>query len=162
MKSRESLIRLKQFQVDERRRQLAQIEATWSVAVDPPEIDIDPDQILQALVALLVNAVEAMDRGGHLEISAMNDPRRPRWVRITVADDGPGIPEEIRDHIFEPFYTTKKDGKGSGLGLAVVYGIVQHHKGEIEIESDPGQGTRFILNIPMIHERIDPDESIDS
>lgn len=142
--------------------ELAQIEATWSVAVDPPEIDIDPDQILQALVALLVNAVEAMDRGGHLEISAMNDPRRPRWVRITVADDGPGIPEEIRDHIFEPFYTTKKDGKGSGLGLAVVYGIVQHHKGEIEIESDPGQGTRFILNIPMIHERIDPDESIDS
>ena len=105
----------------------------------------DANQIQQALVALLVNAVEAMPGGGTLAIRA-----RPRddGVVIEVQDSGTGIPPDVLPHIFEPFFSTKSAVNGVGLGLAVVYGIVQRHGGRIDVDSTPGRGTTFKLWLP--------------
>ncbi len=105
----------------------------------------DADQLAQALVALMVNAVEAMDQGGTLRVSARE---RGDAIEIAVADTGVGIPEEALPHIFEPFYTSKENGEGTGLGLAVVYGIVQRHGGTIDVESKVEEGTRFRIILP--------------
>ncbi|HSQ20147.1 MAG TPA: ATP-binding protein, partial [Blastocatellia bacterium] len=108
----------------------------------------DAQQIKQALVALLINACEAMKQGaGILRIESRALPDR-RAVEIEVSDDGVGMDEETRKHIFEPFFTTKEDVKGVGLGLAVVYGIVNGHSGEIEVKSSPGLGTTFVIRLP--------------
>lgn len=108
----------------------------------------DAQQIKQALVALLINACEAMKQGaGVLRIESRSLPDR-RAVEIEVSDDGVGMDEETRKHIFEPFFTTKEDVKGVGLGLAVVYGIVNGHSGEIEVKSSPGLGTTFVIRLP--------------
>ena len=72
----------------------------------------------------------------------------PGRVEIRVRDTGPGIPQEIQSRLFEPFFTTKPAGKGTGLGLSVTYGIVKDHKGEIRMESEPGQGAEFIISLP--------------
>ena len=66
-----------------------------------------------------------------------------------VADSGAGIPRELQEQLFDPFYTTKEEGKGTGLGLSIVYGIIQRHRGEISVKSEPGQGTTFILRLPL-------------
>lgn len=105
----------------------------------------DADQLQQALVALLVNAVEAMSGGGTLSLRATADDES---FRIAVADTGVGIAPETLPHIFEPFFSTKDGGTGVGLGLAVVYGIVQRHGGRIDVDSEPGRGTTFTLVLP--------------
>lgn len=114
-----------------------------------PEIrpfNCDPDQIQQAIVALLINAVEAMPDGGELTVTVREDPNDA--VGIVVQDNGVGIPEEVLPHIFEPFFSTKDGVHGLGLGLAVVYGIVRAHGGEIDVESRAGNGTRFTIGLP--------------
>lgn len=111
-------------------------------------VTCDPDQLVQALLALLVNAVEAMTEGGCLAVRTWAEPGEPERVRISVRDSGVGIPPEIRNHIFDPFFSTKHATKGVGLGLAVVYGIVQRHDGRIEVASDPGAGTTFTITLP--------------
>ena len=70
-------------------------------------------------------------------------------MRIEIADTGPGIPPNVLPHIFEPFFTTKEEGEGTGLGLSLVYGIVENHGGQIRARSVPGQGTRFIIKLPI-------------
>jgi two-component system, NtrC family, sensor kinase len=108
----------------------------------------DSQQIKQALVALLINACEAMKHGeGVLRIESRRLPNR-RAVEIEVSDNGVGMDEETKKQIFEPFFTTKEQGKGVGLGLAVVYGIVNGHSGEIEVRSSPGLGTTFVIRLP--------------
>jgi len=108
----------------------------------------DAQQIKQALVALLINACEAMRPGeGILTVKSRRLPDR-RAVEIEVGDNGVGMEEETKKQIFEPFFTTKEQGKGVGLGLAVVYGIVNGHSGEIEVTSSPGLGTRFVIRLP--------------
>jgi len=110
----------------------------------------DPGQIQQALVALFVNAVEAMaetgDGEGELRVRLVDGPNDT--IVIEVSDTGPGIPPELRTSIFEPFFSTKDAQSGVGLGLAVVYGIVQRHGGEIEVDSAPGRGATFRLRLP--------------
>ncbi|MFZ0931641.1 MAG: ATP-binding protein, partial [Syntrophobacteraceae bacterium] len=101
----------------------------------------------QVLIALFMNAVEAMPHGGALTV-ATQDVFGPDALRISVADNGSGIPRDIRSSIFEPFFTTKEDGHSTGLGLSVVYGIILGHQGKIEVESEPGKGTTFILTLP--------------
>jgi signal transduction histidine kinase len=96
-----------------------------------------------------MNAAEAMQPGGALTV-ATEDVAEPDAIRVIVADDGEGIPREIRSSIFEPFFTTKKDGHSIGLGLSVVYGIMLRHQGKIEVESEPGRGTTFILTFPRL------------
>jgi signal transduction histidine kinase len=100
----------------------------------------------QVFMNLIVNAADAMDGRGRLTLSTA---MTAQGIRVTVADTGAGMtPEEAR-RAFEPFFTTKPVGKGTGLGLAVSYGMVQRHGGTIEIESEKGVGTRIITTIPL-------------
>jgi signal transduction histidine kinase len=113
----------------------------------------DPDQLQQVLVNLVLNAIDATAAGGHVTLgAALAAPPAGeagyRRVRIEVGDDGCGIPEELRLQIFDPFFTTKKRGQGTGLGLTIAADIVRSHGAEIEVESEPGRGTRMILLWP--------------
>lgn len=110
-----------------------------------PHVVGDPGELQQALVALFVNAVEAMPGGGELRVDLREDEAE---VFIDVADTGTGIPEEALPNIFEPFFSTKVKESGVGLGLAVVYGIVHRHKGLITVESEVGKGTTFHIVLP--------------
>lgn len=109
------------------------------------EIVCDADQLQQALVALFVNAVEAMPEGGTLTVRLLS-PDDQVWIEVS--DTGVGISDDVLPHIFEPFFSTKEGGNGVGLGLAVVYGIVQRHGGAIEVDSQVGKGTTFRLILP--------------
>jgi len=121
----------------------------------------DPNQIEQVIMNLLVNAKDAMPDGGLLKISTRfidvgGDPLNipfyilpGRYVILTISDTGSGIPKEIIDRIFDPFFTTKEKGKGTGLGLATVYGIIKDHKGYIYVQSDIGKGTTFDIYLPV-------------
>jgi two-component system NtrC family sensor kinase len=115
--------------------------------LEPVTVACDGAQIRQALVALLVNAIEAMPQGGDLEVSARPDIG---GAVLVVVDTGMGINPEDRPHIFEPFYTSKSGGKGVGLGLSVVYGIVSRHGGTINVESTPGEGATFTIHLPPV------------
>jgi signal transduction histidine kinase len=109
-----------------------------------PLAPLDSGQMKQALVNLIKNAMQAMTRGGVL---TLNTGSSGDWVWVDVSDTGGGIPEDKLNHIFEPFYTTKK--KGTGLGLMIVQRIVRQHGGRIELESRVGQGTTFRLRLPL-------------
>jgi len=110
-----------------------------------PRLECDGSQMEQMMLALALNALEATPAGGRVSVSAR---RNEQGMRIVVADTGHGIPPESQARIFEPFFTTKEQGKGVGLGLAVVYGIVVRHHGRIDVESRLGQGTRFTIHLP--------------
>jgi two-component system NtrC family sensor kinase len=127
---------------------LAQVKPVLHLAPELPLIMCDPSQVEQALLALCINAVEAMPNGGALTLRTSPNP--DGGITAVVEDTGSGIPDEVRAHIFEPFVTTKGEGegKGLGLGLAVVYGIIQRHNGTIDVASAPGEGTRFTLTFP--------------
>lgn len=123
---------------------------TTDVRLDPGinHVVCDAQQIKQALVALLINACEAMKQGeGQLRVTSRCLPAL-HAVQIEIIDNGIGMDEETKSQIFEPFFTTKEQGKGVGLGLAVVYGIVKSHSGEIQVESAPGSGTTFVIRLP--------------
>jgi PAS domain S-box-containing protein len=128
-----------------------------------PRIRTDPAAMSQVLLNLATNARDAMPQGGRLHIGASVRDLAPselawqgmepgRYVAISVSDTGTGIDSEIRDRVFEPFFTTKPTGQGTGLGLSMVYGIVQQHHGHVEIASEPGQGTR----VTMYFRAVDP------
>ena len=108
-------------------------------------LSCDPDQIQQVLVALLVNAIEAMEDGGVLRLTVIP---QPDILEVAVSDTGVGIAEDAIGHIFEPFFSTKDKESGVGLGLAVVYGIVRGHSGTIDVTSEPGKGATFTVRLP--------------
>ncbi len=123
-------------------------------AVSDRFVEVDPDQITQVLVNLLSNAFAAMPDGGRLTIRTEGDEER---VRLSVSDTGVGILPEHFDKLFEPFFTTKKVGQGTGLGLAVSYGIVKMHRGDIKVQSNPfpakgPTGTTFTVVLPRRRE----------
>ncbi|MGH0035291.1 MAG: response regulator [Myxococcota bacterium] len=120
-----------------------------SVLLDPSigRIHADRGQIEQIIVNLTVNARDAMDKGGLLTIATSR--ARPGFIRLTVADSGHGMDEPTRERIFEPFFTTKQVGQGTGLGLSTVYGIVSQSGGSISVESEPGKGSRFDVELPV-------------
>jgi two-component system, NtrC family, sensor kinase len=113
-----------------------------------PRIQCDPAQIEQVLIALVMNAIDAMPRGGNLWISARLGSEGSEYS-IVVRDDGSGIAPEILSKIFEPFLTTKETGKGVGLGLAVSNSIVERHDGRIDVQSELGKGTTFTVTLPV-------------
>ncbi len=123
--------------------------------VDDPIISLDHDQIMQVLTNLMTNALGAMPEGGVLTVRSESDGER---VRLSVGDTGTGIPKGNLSKVFEPFFTTKEIGKGTGLGLAVAYGIVKMHSGDIRVESnaDPNAGptgTTFTVTLPRRMEK---------
>jgi two-component system NtrC family sensor kinase len=127
------------------RMTMASITCDYQRAEQDDMLTCDPDQIQQVLVALLVNAIEAMEDGGNLHLGLTPSAST---MELVVADTGVGIPEDAIGHIFEPFFSTKDKESGVGLGLAVVYGIVQGHHGTIDVTSQPGQGTTFTVRLP--------------
>ncbi|MBM4160480.1 MAG: HAMP domain-containing histidine kinase [Ignavibacteria bacterium] len=141
-------------QVVERAQQLVQhhfeiSDVRFEAVLPDVEVQLlcDENQIEQALVALFVNAVEAMPDGGKLRVTVTRAGADGEMA-IEVADTGIGIAAEDLDHVFEPFYSTKKNEQGVGLGLSVVYGIVERHGGQISVDSAPGKGTRFLMRFP--------------
>ena len=124
---------------------LAGVQLNLELASDLPPVHCDPAQIEQVVLAMMINAIDAMPQGGNLWITAQAIESQ---VTLTVRDDGIGIPEEHLAHIFEPFYTTKESG-GSGLGLAISQNIVERHGGSIEVDSVVGRGTTFRIVLPV-------------
>jgi two-component system NtrC family sensor kinase len=127
--------------------ELGGIELQLKLAEDLPRVPCDPAQMEQVFLALIMNAIDAMPRGGNLwiETRLCNDETE---IEIQVRDDGAGIAPDVLSHIFEPFLTTKESGHGVGLGLAISRGIVERHHGRIEVESELGRGTTFIVTLP--------------
>ena len=130
------------------------IRFTWAPASHPCPIHIDPHQFEQVMMNLIVNARDAMPESGTLTVATScvettgDMATATPYVCITVQDTGIGIPDEVKAHIFEPYFTTKAPGEGTGLGLATCLGIVQHHAGFIRFESKPAQGARFDVYLP--------------
>jgi CheY-like chemotaxis protein len=141
---------------------------------DLPAIRADRGQLLQVLMNLCVNARDAMPGGGRITIStrqgeaedsfrvAHRDARGSRFVCLSLSDTGVGMSRETRERAFEPFFTTKGTGKGTGLGLATVYGIVSQHNGSIEVDSTPGAGTTFRIYLPALDRRAERSDSSDA
>ncbi len=96
---------------------------------------------------LLVNAANAIEAAGEITITTQS--LTPGTIRISISDTGSGIPAEHLGRIFDPFFTTKPIGQGTGLGLSIVYGIVRKHYGKIEVESTVGEGSTFVLTLPI-------------
>jgi len=113
-----------------------------------PLIPCDAGQMQQAILTLLVNATEAMPHGGRLVVSTEFD-RREKAARVAVRDNGVGMPPDVLAHIFEPFFTTKENLQRTGLGLAVAHSIVEQHGGAIVARSQPGEGTEFVVTLPL-------------
>jgi two-component system, NtrC family, sensor kinase len=130
--------------------ELQGVKIETQLAADLPLIPCDPEQIQQALLAILINAVEAMPEGGGLRVHTRvgTSEENARQIEVVIADTGVGIAADVLPHLFEPFFTTKQDKKGVGLGLSVVYGIVQRHRGRIDVESEPGAGATFTIALP--------------
>lgn len=128
------------------------ITLIWAQAAYRCPILIDPHQFEQVMMNLIVNARDAMLDGGVLTVTTSlmetTETRSASHVCIAVQDTGIGIPDDVKEHIFEPYFTTKAPGQGTGLGLATCLGIVQQHGGFIRFESEPGQGARFEVCLP--------------
>ncbi len=146
------------------------IPATIEIQQNFPDKEVtilgDPTQINQVMMNLCINASQAMEEtGGVLDIlvetitlnekanDSYSDLTTGNWLKITVNDTGPGIRSDIIDRIFDPYFTTKDVGKGSGMGLAVAHGIVKNHHGTISVESELGKGTTFTIFFPVATER---------
>jgi two-component system NtrC family sensor kinase len=112
------------------------------------QIRCSPNQIKQACIALLVNASEAVSENGEILVKTSNPDEET--IRLEITDNGLGISAEDLPHIFEPFFSTKQDASGIGLGLAIVHGIVQSHKGKIQVKSELGKGTTLSVTLPLI------------
>lgn len=123
----------------------SRVTVELSLDDDCPKVLADPDQMSQVFINLVMNAVYAMPDGGTLRIDLAPEEQ---MVKLTVADTGHGIPRDVVKRIFEPFFTTKEFGQGTGLGLTVVKGIIEEHQGVIEVESEEGKGTTFMILLP--------------
>jgi len=110
------------------------------------EVEVDSDQITQALLNLFLNAMESMGEGGKLRMTTISN-REKGGVEIWISDTGPGIGKEQLTRIFDPFFSTKK--KGTGLGLAITAKIIEAHRGEISVESEKGKGATFKIFLPV-------------
>ena len=143
------------------------IELVCRLAPELGHVRADPGQIEQVVMNLAVNARDAMPGGGRLTIETSNTRLEPartpgeapvaaaECVTIVVSDTGTGMDAEVQSHLFEPFFTMKENGKGTGLGLPTVYGIVKQSDGSIQVDSAPGRGTTFRICLPAVKEPLD-------
>ncbi len=111
-----------------------------------PLLWANPSQIQQVLINLIMNSAQAMKRYGKIALRALQS--QEGGVEIEVEDQGPGMPDHVKDKIFDPFFTTKQEGEGTGLGLSITHGIIKDHHGKIQVESVPDQGTIFRIQMP--------------
>ncbi|OKY76828.1 MAG: hypothetical protein BM485_01815 [Desulfobulbaceae bacterium DB1] len=127
----------------------SQVGKGVEIVIDIPDditVNVDKQRMQQVFLNLIKNASDALENSGHIWLTAQkSQSENGNVVEIMVEDDGPGIPEDMREKILEPFFTTKDVGKGSGLGLYVVHDIIESHGGELRIESSPGAGAAFII-----------------
>ena len=144
----EHCVRLVKHKLD-----LASVHLDVDLAHDLPMIRCDPGQSEQVVLALVINAVDAMPNGGNLKLRTLRRPNSGE-VAIEVEDDGAGIPKDVLPHLFEPFFTTKEREHGLGLGLAISLSIVERHQGRIEVKSELGRGTKFTVILPVEGVRI--------
>jgi signal transduction histidine kinase/DNA-binding response OmpR family regulator len=145
-----------------------EIDLMWQPTPDVWHVQIDPSQIDQILANLLVNARDAIDGVGTVTIETSNvvidkaaSSARPglaagEYAMLAVSDSGSGMDRETLAHLFEPFFTTKETGKGTGLGLATVYGIIRQNNGYIDVRSEPGRGTTFRVYLPRVDAEVTP------
>jgi signal transduction histidine kinase len=124
------------------------VKVECNYAAELPLITVDPSGIKQVLLNLLKNAADALDETGGTVRIGVATCNEGRSIEVRVADNGPGIEAELRSRIFDPFFTTKSAGKGTGLGLAISRRIAETHRGTLEVESTPGEGTAFTLRLP--------------
>ena len=163
---------LKSLEVNEVLEELIHLSEPWFLArnvklakhlsPDLPPILGDPTHLQTLFLNLITNALDAMPKGGVLTIKTRErfsppSPKEERWLEIAMTDTGIGIKEESKKRIFEPFFTTKKMGEGTGLGLAICEKIIKEHSGRIEIESEVGKGSTFLISLPVL-ERNETDE----
>jgi signal transduction histidine kinase len=130
----------------------SQIPADIEMVVRVPEdlmLPMDSQRMQEVFLNLIINAAQSIKGSGRISITAWTD-EQTNEVLIDVHDTGQGIPEEIQGQLFDPFYTTKEEGQGTGLGLSVVYGIIQKHRGNITVESTPGKGASFLIRLPLL------------
>jgi two-component system NtrC family sensor kinase len=148
------------FSAFELRRANIQVE---KIVADTPEFLCAKVDLQQLILNLLTNARQALaDRGGRIEIRVGQSERLGApHLRLEGADDGPGIPPEVRARIFEPFFTTKAEDVGTGLGLAIVQALTDRYEGAIQVETEVGQGTRFIVELPYLEKLPDWDPTGD-
>jgi transcriptional regulator with GAF, ATPase, and Fis domain len=111
-----------------------------------PEIECFPGQLNQVFMNILSNAIHAIEGPGTIQIQTLNSPE---GILIKIRDSGSGMPEEVKRKIFDPFFTTKDVGVGTGLGLSISFGIIEKHKGKIEVNSEPGKGSEFVISLPL-------------
>ena len=130
------------------RKRGTEIDQTLAAAL--PAIPVDADKMKQVFLNLLMNAHQALEGArGRIRVATAFDPGR-NTVEISIADSGPGIPPAIVDKIFDPFFSTKQSGEGTGLGLSVSYGIVTDHGGTIEVGTTADDMTEFIVRLPAL------------
>jgi two-component system, NtrC family, sensor kinase len=116
------------------------------------ELHGDPRQLRQVFLNIALNSLQAMPQGGRLLVEARSwrpalSESAPRWAEVTISDTGHGIPPDHLEKVFDPFFTTKREG--TGLGLSTCYWIVQRHEGEMDLRSEPGQGTSVTIKLPL-------------
>ena len=142
-----------------------EVEMTFEDGLWP--VELDPGELELAVLNICVNARDAMPEGGKIRIEARNihgtqRPQAQESVRLSISDTGTGMPRDVSARAFEPFFTTKDVGKGSGLGLAQVYGFVKQSNGEVEIQSAQGKGTTVILAFPRSTNEVDESEKAEA
>ena len=173
--SRKMESELKPVNLNNEIRQISKILKRTLPKMIDIELDLDDElkmtnadsvQLEQIMMNLAINARDAMPSGGKLIFRTRNlilgeeyrrnnmEIKPGEYIQLTVSDTGHGIDKETQEHIFEPFYTTKETGKGTGLGLAMVYGIIKNHRGQIVCQSKPGKGTHFHIFLPVLKTRV--------
>jgi len=135
--------------LSQHRLELQNIALEVHVEPDLPAVEGDFNQLQQCVINLIFNAVDSMPGGGTLSVSGRYDASTTS-VTLTIKDTGSGISEADLPYIFEPFFSTKQEGYGVGLGLSTVYGILERHRGHIKVESRLGEGSTFTISLPIL------------
>ena len=151
-RERQDVVALLTRVIDEMRWQAEelQVELEWKSPSRAIELEIDSDQIGVAIRAVCQNAMEAVGEGGCVTVSLGARPDKQGMHQIVVQDDGPGIPANVRQHVFDPFYSGREAGRGLGFGLSKCWRIITDHGGEVGITCPRGGGTRTTLRLPAV------------